>query len=506
MVWGISPYKTLIIPLEDYNADHYLTLLYTAFQNLDWHIGYFDHDGIIAYTDISWESYSEEVSVRVNEQQVIIKSECVGYQALFTDYGKNEKNLELLLAEIEYVDFHLQHNLEQTTQELMDAVPENQFLQLDDPPMAGKEKLHSFLSVFTPQKDYFITPILVLVNIAVYFITTLSIALMIALVAKSGHSGGNIFEKAYLLMGFSNRSLVLQGQVWRLLTNTFMHFSLLHLTGNMIVLIYIGSLLESKLGKWNYLLLYLFTGIMASMVSVIHQTQGIAGGASGAIFGLFGILLALLSTKFYEPNTRRALLISTGIFVAYNIIPSGPSVDYAAHIGGLISGYILGLIAYAGLSHPKQIFRKWGIAVTGLILCLSFITTAMIVTPNYRIKDYSRLNRKVGKLLREIDRDFYKGYNVSREERMDILAHKARPELNDVYKSAAAYEQLPLPSKLKRLAHIQAEIVRQECLFYNLLYKEFRDKDRVKYRPAINKANDEINELHRQWQALENEN
>ena len=60
--WGISPYRKVTIPLEDYNPDHYLTLLYQAMLNRYWDIGYFDHDGIIAYTNISWASYSEEIS------------------------------------------------------------------------------------------------------------------------------------------------------------------------------------------------------------------------------------------------------------------------------------------------------------------------------------------------------------------------------------------------------------------------------------------------------------
>jgi len=63
MAGGITPNRIVTIPLEDYNSDHYLTLLYQSMVNLGWHIGYFDHDGIIAYTNISWESYSEEVSV-----------------------------------------------------------------------------------------------------------------------------------------------------------------------------------------------------------------------------------------------------------------------------------------------------------------------------------------------------------------------------------------------------------------------------------------------------------
>jgi len=136
MAFGISPRKVITIPLGDYSADYYLTLLYHAFKNLSWRIGYFDRDGIIGYTPISLESYAEEVSARIVGNNVMIKSECVGYQFFFTDYGKNKKNLELLLnGEIEYVEYHLQENLHETTQQLIDSIPDNQFINLEDPPM-----------------------------------------------------------------------------------------------------------------------------------------------------------------------------------------------------------------------------------------------------------------------------------------------------------------------------------------------------------------------------------
>jgi rhomboid protease GluP len=273
MNWGISPHKTATVPLGDYNTGHYLTLLYHAFKNLGWHIGYFNHDGMIAYTNISWSSYSEEISVRIHPDEIVIKSECVGYQGIFTDYGKNEENLERLFDEIAYAEYHLQHMLEQTAQELMDTIPEKQFLNLDDPPMAGKEKLRGFLSIFTPQKDYLITPILVLVNIGVFIISIVAMAFLVVLMTRAGKdiADQNVFTRLYLAVGFSNRSQVLNGQVWRLLTNTFLHFSIAHLAGNMIVLIYIGSLIETKLGKWNFLFLYLLTGLIASMGHLSHR-------------------------------------------------------------------------------------------------------------------------------------------------------------------------------------------------------------------------------------------
>src|SRR3954469_1622431 len=115
MAWGISPRKTVTIPLGDYSADHYLTLLYHAFNNLGWRIGYFNRDGIIGYTQLSWESYAEEVSVRIVNNHAIVKSECVGYQFFFNDYGKNAKNLELLLnGEIAYVEYHLKDTLQES--------------------------------------------------------------------------------------------------------------------------------------------------------------------------------------------------------------------------------------------------------------------------------------------------------------------------------------------------------------------------------------------------------
>src|SRR6478735_12809046 len=167
MSWGLSPRKITTVPLNDYNTSHYLTLVYHAFANLGWRIGYFNHDGIIAYTNISWSSYAEEVSVHIVDNNAVIKSECVGYQGLFTDYGKNDKNIDLLFGEITYVEYHLQNTLQETTQQLIDNISDNQFISFDNPPLGYKEKLGGFLSHFNPKLGYSVTPILVLANIGI---------------------------------------------------------------------------------------------------------------------------------------------------------------------------------------------------------------------------------------------------------------------------------------------------------------------------------------------------
>ncbi|MDB5116939.1 MAG: hypothetical protein JWQ79_2431 [Mucilaginibacter sp.] len=512
MAWGISPRKVAVIPLGDYNADHYLTLIYHAFNNLGWRIGYFNRDGIIAYTPISWASYAEEVSVRIVYNQAIIKSECVGYQGFFTDYGKNEKNLELLFGEIEYVEYHLQHNLQETTQELIDSIPENQFISLDDPPMDYKERLRTFVSAFKPVKNYVITPILVLINIAVYAITrAVMIALIIVLYLKVATYHGDParhlaqgMEDIYLSLGFSNRTQVLRGQVWRLLTNTFLHFSIMHIAGNMIVLIYIGSMIERKLGKWNYLILYLLAGICASITSVVWNPQGISGGASGAIFGLFGVLLALLSTNFYERSARRALLISTVIFVGYSIIPLGRQIDHAAHFGGLISGYIFGWIAYLGLKYKRQNLT----IICALVITIVYTGLCIRFAPVYELQKLRQLTKEMEQISDEVTTDFYGSYGLPRDKRLAVFNNEVNPGTHKLYLLAQQMQRIKLPKKQKQIAIVRAKLIFQECKLYNLLYIEYRDQEQVKYRKEIGLTTDSLNKLRYERGKLEigNEN
>jgi rhomboid protease GluP len=312
----------------------------------------------------------------------------------------------------------------------------------------------------------------------------------------------NNWEDIYLLLGFGSRTLVLNGQVWRLVTNTFLHFSIMHIAGNMIVLIYIGSLIECKLGKWNYLFIYLLTGMCASITSIIWHEQGISAGASGAIFGLFGVLLALLSTKFYEINARRALLISTTIFVAYNIIPIGRQIDHAAHFSGLISGYVFGWIAYWGIIHQKQNL------VTGaaLLITIIYTSTCIWLAPIYEFKELQQLTNNTARLSVALNNDFYRNYELNRDQSLTMLKHKALPEIDTLRSIGQKMNDLSLPKKQKQVATIKSKIIIEECKLFTLLYKEFNDNNRIKYRNEINSTTQKINNLRTEWGKIDESN
>ena len=79
-------------------------------------------------------------------------------------------------------------------------------------------------------------------------------------------------------------------------------------------------------------------------------------GASGAIFGLYGLFLALLLLKLFPPDFGKAFLTSTLIFVGYNLFVglAGSGIDNAAHIGGLVSGFLIGLALAPSLKRKQE--------------------------------------------------------------------------------------------------------------------------------------------------------
>jgi rhomboid protease GluP len=138
-------------------------------------------------------------------------------------------------------------------------------------------------------------------------------------------------------------------QPWRLLSAMFLHGGIIHLGFNMWALWDTGRLAERFYGNWQLLLIYLVSGLSGSMASLFFAaSKSVSVGASGAIFGVVGCLLAAIFTKPHRlpPALVTSMRSSMLGFVGYSLFMGFVVgfIDNAAHIGGLIGGFLMGMV------------------------------------------------------------------------------------------------------------------------------------------------------------------
>jgi membrane associated rhomboid family serine protease len=127
---------------------------------------------------------------------------------------------------------------------------------------------------------------------------------------------------------------VAEGEWWRLITAAFLHYGPLHLGMNMLVLWFIGPALESYLGHWRYLLLYVVSGLAGSAGALLLSPDSATVGASGAIWGLMGAALVLELRRIYVFGGSAMGLVVLNLVLTFLV----PGVSIGGHIGGLIGG------------------------------------------------------------------------------------------------------------------------------------------------------------------------
>ena len=171
--------------------------------------------------------------------------------------------------------------------------------------------------------------------------------LLVAIVAVFGlQIWGETSGTDLVALGANERTAVLAGQSWRLLTSMFLHGGFLHLALNAWGLYQLGTLFESWLGSTRMLVTYFVTGIAGSLAS-IAWTQMPSVGASGAIFGLLGGLIAFLLRRHAALSPQgKSILSQLVMWAVINVVigASTPGIDNAAHLGGCAAGLLIGLL------------------------------------------------------------------------------------------------------------------------------------------------------------------
>ncbi len=156
--------------------------------------------------------------------------------------------------------------------------------------------------------------------------------------------GGRLYD-----LGELDMIRVLGGREYgRLLYSVFLHGNFPHLFNNMVVLVFMGAMIEQDVGHLPYGVIYLLSGLGGSALSLFRKyllRDMIASiGASGAIFGLDGLLLAIvLLGRSNLPTVtpgRVILMIALSLYSGF----SGGNIDNAGHIGGLLTGFAAGVV------------------------------------------------------------------------------------------------------------------------------------------------------------------
>ena len=148
--------------------------------------------------------------------------------------------------------------------------------------------------------------------------------------------------------------IVQNGEVYRLFTSMFMHFGIEHLVNNMLVLFVLGSRLEQVIGKLRFLFIYLAGGIAGNIFSLIlelrNQDFSVSAGASGAVFAVMGamIYVVIRNKGWLGDLSMRQILVMAAFSLYFGFTSSG--VDNAAHIGGMIAGFVLAVLIW----HPRK--------------------------------------------------------------------------------------------------------------------------------------------------------
>lgn len=153
---------------------------------------------------------------------------------------------------------------------------------------------------------------------------------------------------------------ILDGQWYRLFTSMFLHFGVSHLLNNMVLLLFLGDMLEEAAGKWRYLLIYLGGGLAGNIVSLLMDYRTgemvVSAGASGAVFAVIGgIFVILIKQRGKVENLTLPRLVFVIFLSIYHGFQS-TGIDNAAHIGGLLGGIILAFFVYRKKTPKRQTY------------------------------------------------------------------------------------------------------------------------------------------------------
>jgi membrane associated rhomboid family serine protease len=193
----------------------------------------------------------------------------------------------------------------------------------------------------------------------------------------TGHGGvGTVTSSLIAEFGLYGPS-VANGEWYRLLTSAFLHAGLFHIAGNMILLFFVGRILEPGIGTPRFVLLYFVSLFAGSFGALLLSPHALSIGASGAVFGVLAATFVIARGRGVD-----ALASSAGVLILLNLAFSFsvPGVSIGAHLGGLVGGGLCALFILAGdrgmLGEQRLAMELLAMAAIGFFSIASAIAVA----------------------------------------------------------------------------------------------------------------------------------
>lgn len=214
-------------------------------------------------------------------------------------------------------------------------------------------------------------------NLASLVLIAINLAVFVwVLLGNSDAMGfGSTISERELDIGLNKTLLFYSHEWYRLVTAGFLHFGILHIAMNMLLLYQLGQMLEPSLGRVRFLLLYFASLLGGSLGALVIQgdSGGLHGGASGAVFGLMGaaaIGMQRRGINVFRTGIGATLLIN--LLLTFSI----PGISVGGHLGGVAAGALCGVIMLAPRWKP---FPAWSTYAAPIAVGVAAVIASILV-------------------------------------------------------------------------------------------------------------------------------
>lgn len=212
-------------------------------------------------------------------------------------------------------------------------------------------------------------------TLVTYAIMAINVVVLVWLAADDSRAltGGRPITSRQAELALNEGIMADGGEWYRLITSGFMHYGIIHLAFNMLLLFQLGQLLEPAVGRVRFSLLYFAALLGGSAGALLLQPRGFHGGASGAVFGLMAAAFVGLRQRGINPfSTGIGTTLLLNLFITFAI----PGISIGGHLGGIVGGAAAG---WAVLNPPHRGYPRWATYAVPVGVMLAAIAMSVVL-------------------------------------------------------------------------------------------------------------------------------